>query len=94
MSKVILKGYIVVPEDELLIVLKELEIHKNLTLEEKGCLCFEVTQDKDTPTYFNVYEEFIDKKAFDQHQLRVKESKWGLVTKNVKRVYKVFEDKK
>ena len=93
MSKIILKGYITVPKEELSIVIKELEIHKKLTLEEEGCIVFEVIQDKSIPTYFNVYEEFINKEAFDMHQVRVKNSQWGKVTKNVQRVYEVFENK-
>jgi len=36
MSKIILKGYITVPKEELSIVIKELESHRKLTLEEKG----------------------------------------------------------
>ncbi len=38
MGKVILKGFIVVPEDELNIVSKALEKHVALTKQEPGCL--------------------------------------------------------
>lgn len=91
MSKVVLKGYIIIPKDKLSLVMEELELHKKLTLQEDGCILFEVIQDKSIPTRFNVYEEFIDKKAFNKHQVRVKESKWGIVTKNLKRVYEIIE---
>lgn len=93
MSKVILKGYIVVPEDELTIVIQELETHKKLTLQEPGCLLFSVTQSLDEPTKFDVYEEFANRAAFESHQLRVRESKWGAVTQNVERFYEIITRK-
>lgn len=89
MSKVILQGFIVVPESDLEIVKSELIVHKRLTLEEVGCLSFTVTADEINPHKFSVYEEFINQAAFDHHQLRVKSSKWGKVTKNVERHYQL-----
>lgn len=91
MSKVILKGYIKVPESELFLVISALETHKILTLQEPGCLVFEVTQRKDSPHIFDVYEEFIDKPSFELHQQRVKSSSWGEVTVNVERHYQLIE---
>ena len=64
-------------------------IHKNLTLKEAGCLTFTVTLDEVNPNKFSVYEEFVNQDAFDYHQARVKLSKWGEVTKNVERHYKI-----
>ncbi len=43
MTKVILQGYITIPQDERQAVLSALEIHKRLTLEETGCLTFQIT---------------------------------------------------
>lgn len=40
MSKVALKGFILVPEKDLELVKHELITHKRLTLEEPGCLTF------------------------------------------------------
>ncbi|MDD1779650.1 antibiotic biosynthesis monooxygenase [Enterovibrio sp. ZSDZ35] len=91
MSKVILKGHILVPEPELDIVKSELENHKRLTREEAGCLVFEVSQCIENPLRFDVYEEFVDKAAFESHQKRVKSSHWGEVTSNVSRYYEIFE---
>ncbi len=91
MSKVILQGYIVVPENELFKVKSELENHKDLTLKEKGCLVFEVNQRETDPSVFDVYEEFVDKRSFELHQQRVKSSYWGEVTANVERHYQVIE---
>ncbi|EPR4995117.1 putative quinol monooxygenase, partial [Vibrio navarrensis] len=43
------------------------------------------------PLRFDVYEEFVDKVAFEQHQKRVKASRWGKVTVSVERHYEIFE---
>lgn len=90
-SKVILKGFIVVPEDDLCTILEELKIHTKLTLEEPGCIVFEVTQSESDPFRFEVYEEFKDKASFDKHQARVKASNWGEITVNGERHYNIFE---
>ncbi|HAS3568574.1 antibiotic biosynthesis monooxygenase [Vibrio navarrensis] len=90
MSKVILKGFIIIPESELSAVKIELETHKRLTLEEPGCLVFEVSESSENPFKFNVYEEFVDRASFEAHQQRVKSSQWGLVTANVERHYEIL----
>ncbi|PKF49370.1 putative quinol monooxygenase [Enterovibrio nigricans] len=91
MSKVILKGHILVPESDFDVVKAELENHSTLTRKEAGCLVFEVSQNAGNPFRFDVYEEFIDKAAFEFHQSRVKSSYWGEVTSNVARHYSIFE---
>ncbi|ELX4135403.1 putative quinol monooxygenase [Vibrio sp. PNB22_8_1] len=91
MSKVTLKGFILVPESELELVKSELVNHKTLTLEESGCITFIVTENSENPLRFDVYEEFTDKAAFERHQKRVKASNWGKVTVNVKRHYEISE---
>jgi quinol monooxygenase YgiN len=88
-TKIILQGYIIVPDADLAVVKNELIEHKKLTQQESGCIIFNVTQDLDNINRFNVYEEFIDQQAFDRHQLRVKNSEWGKITVNVQRHYKV-----
>ena len=87
MSNVILKGYITVLDSDLVLVKKHLVEHVELTNQENGCLMFEVLQDKININQFSVYEEFVDKCAFEMHQLRVSKSEWGAVTKNVERHY-------
>lgn len=89
MSKIILKGYILIPVDELEIVTRALAKHIQLTQQEKGCLIFEVTQDTEVSNRFNVYEEFTDQAAFEIHQQRVQQSDWGNVSTNVERHYQV-----
>ncbi|MGV2989824.1 putative quinol monooxygenase [Vibrio sp. E150_011] len=91
MSKIILEGYIIVPKTGLSAVIKALDIHKQLTLQEDGCLVFDVIQCQTDPTRFDVYEEFVDKAAFNRHQQRVGASNWGAVTKNVERFYELRE---
>ena len=90
MSKVTLKGFIIVPEKDLSLIQEELINHKNLTHSEPGCLVFEVTQSEINPNRFDVYEEFVNKAAFDSHQKRVKNSYWGEVTVNVERHYEIL----
>lgn len=90
MSKVTLKGFILVPESDLELVKSELVNHKRLTLEESGCITFSVIQNSENDLRFDVYEEFTDKVAFEQHQKRVKASHWGKVTVNVERHYELF----
>lgn len=89
MSKVILQGYILVPDNDLDGVEAALPEHIQLTQQEAGCLVFEVTTDKANPNRFNVYEEFVDRDAFKRHQQRVSDSPWGKVTVNVSRHYEI-----
>ena len=91
LSKVVLKGFIIVPEADLDAVKQELINHKRLTLEEQGCLVFDVVENSDNPLRFDVYEEFLDKASFEYHQQRVKASYWGEVTRNVERYYEIVE---
>jgi len=89
MPKVILKGYILVPETDLSMVKKELPNHIELTRNEAGCMVFEVSQDREKLNRFNVYEEFASKEAFTLHQERVRNSRWGEITENVERYYQL-----
>ncbi|MGP0171632.1 putative quinol monooxygenase [Pseudomonas sp. NCHU5208] len=91
MAKVTLKGYILVPEKDLQEVRRELINHRRLTLEESGCISFTVTESVENPLRFDVFEEFVDRQAFDFHQARVRASRWGQVTVDVARHYEVFE---
>lgn len=91
MAKVILKGFIVVHDKDLEAVETELPNHIENTLQEPGCLIFEVNQEQSNKNRFNVYEEFQDKVAFEAHQTRVKNSRWGQITINVERHYEIIE---
>ncbi|MDB1125869.1 putative quinol monooxygenase [Vibrio algarum] len=91
MANVTLKGFILVPSDKIKLVERELRVHTDLTLKEYGCITFQVTKNEKIPNRFDVYEEFVDRAAFDAHQARVKASYWGKVTVNVERHYEVIE---
>lgn len=92
MLKVILQGYIIVPEKELELIINELDNHRFLTRQEKGCLVFNVEQCPSNRYKFNVYEEFTDQAAFETHQQRVKASLWGRVSQNAKRYYQISNE--
>ncbi|MDO6594360.1 putative quinol monooxygenase [Neptuniibacter sp. 1_MG-2023] len=92
MPKVILQGFILVPDSDLERVKRELPKHEKLTLEESGCLVFMVTPDLVNRNKFNVYEEFVSRMAFDHHQARVRSSIWGEVTQGVERHYQISEE--
>ncbi|NOI83841.1 antibiotic biosynthesis monooxygenase [Vibrio sp. 99K-1] len=91
MSKVILQGHILVPDNELELVTQALVVHKELTLAEPGCIVFRVSQSTLQPNRFEVYEEFTSREAFQAHQSRVRSSNWGKITKNVTRHYQVTD---
>lgn len=85
MSKVILQGYIVVEDSTLSAVVEELPNHIALTLQESGCLVFKVSQSSDDKNRFDVYEEFRSESAFQHHQERVRDSRWGKVSQSATR---------
>ena len=91
MTKVILKGHIIVPDSDIAAVKMELINHIELTRQESGCLVFKVSQDTENLNRFNVYEEFTDRDSFANHQDRVRQSMWGTITVNVERHYEITD---
>lgn len=89
MTKVTLRGYIEVPAIDLEAVEREIDNHVQQTRAEQGCLTFQIVQSNDDRCRFDVYEEFVDRAAFEKHQARVKASKWGKVTAGVARHYEI-----
>lgn len=94
MAKVVLKGHIIISKTNRQVILDELKKHIDLTRQESGCLIFQITQDNsDVDKFwvdvdkFWVYEEFVNKEAFDFHQARVRLSAWGVVSADVERHY-------
>ena len=85
MSKVLVKGYLLFPDEDLELVKKELVIHTEKTRQESGCLVFEISQDKNNPNKFVVDEEFVDENAFEIHRNRMKGSSWEQATQRVER---------
>ncbi|WP_417226242.1 putative quinol monooxygenase [Amphritea sp.] len=90
MSKVILQGFIIVPEEDLAALKQALPEHAELTRDEPGCLLFEVEPHASDPYRFDVYEEFVSQAAFDLHQQRVKQSRWGAVSAHAIRHYEII----
>lgn len=87
MSKVYLDGHLEVSADRLAAVAAALPEHIRLTRAEPGCLRFEVTQNAEDPTRFQVSEIFADQPAFDAHQARAVTSAWAKVTAGLPRHY-------
>ena len=92
MGKVILTGYVIVPEGEIDILKPAIAEHIKFTLAEPGCLEFSLTQSKDEPLKYSLYEEFVDRAAFELHQTRTKASKWANLSKNVERHFSILEE--
>jgi quinol monooxygenase YgiN len=89
MTKVVLDGFIVVPEGDLELVRDELLLHTVLTRGEPGCIVFKVDQCPEDRCKFYVYEEFASEASFQRHQDRSLTSRWGLVTKDIRRYYNI-----
>jgi quinol monooxygenase YgiN len=87
-----LQGYIVVPDTDLASVQDGLLEHIELTQREHGCLHFTVSQDTENKNRFNVHEKFVNHAAFEAHQTRAKNSRWGHIAANVERYYQISED--
>lgn len=89
MGKITLQGHLLVPADQVEAVSEALVTHKELTLQEPGCIVFKVEQRADDPLIFDVYEEYADQTSFEAHKARIASSTWGEVTKDVERHYEV-----
>ena len=89
--KVVLKGYVLASDEDLAGIMEQLPTHIDLTRREAGCLVFEVTQNPGNKNRFEVYEEFVDRAAFEAHQARAKASQWGKVSANLEKHYHVEE---
>ncbi len=89
MTKIVLSGYILVPDSDLTAVRQALPQHIAATRAEPGCLVFKVEQDRSERGKFDVYEEFVDHEAFEFHQQRVRQSDWGRISRGIQRNYTV-----
>lgn len=66
--------------------------HIRLTRAEPGCLRFEVLRSHSDPVRFAVSEAFVDRDAFEAHQVRAAATIWAKGTKGIPREYKINED--
>lgn len=86
-----LEGHIDVPTDRLAQVSEALKEHIRLTRAEEGCIFFNVDACPDVEGRFLVSEAFVDKAAFDAHQVRAGNSAWAEASKGIPRDYKTWE---
>ena len=91
MPQIIVTGHIIIPIEELDIVIAALEDHKRLTRAEPGGLILNIRPDKEDIGRYKVYEKFTSREAFDAHQVRIAGSDWAEISKNVERHYKLTE---
>ena len=84
-----LAGHVMVPEADLEAVRRELPGHKKATLEEPGCLRFDVFQDIKDKYKFHVFEVFKSEEAFRVHKARMQGTDWIKASANVERFYTV-----
>tara|TARA_A100001015_G_scaffold308852_1_gene407176 strand:- start:168 stop:446 length:279 start_codon:yes stop_codon:yes gene_type:complete len=83
----ILDGYIRIPYEELEIIKDKLNEYIEHTLNDHGCLEFDVTQDDSDECIFHVFENFTDNDILNLHQANTKISDWGAINKYVERLY-------
>ncbi|MBT0727217.1 putative quinol monooxygenase [Rosenbergiella australiborealis] len=77
--------------EESQIVSQYLPAHRELSLQEAGCIRFSVVQTAE-PQVWRVEESFIDYPAFEYHQQRVMASEWGEKTVGIVRDYVITEE--
>jgi quinol monooxygenase YgiN len=63
--------------------------HVRLTRAEPGCLSFEVTQSASDPLIYEVAESFVDRAAFEAHQVRTRASAWFAATRDIERDFRI-----
>ncbi|MDO4699452.1 MAG: antibiotic biosynthesis monooxygenase [Moraxella sp.] len=86
----VLKGFILISVKDRQQILSALAEHIELTKAEAGCLKFDITPDDHCQDKYWVYEEFVNKAAFEYHQARVRSSHWGRVSADVERHYEAL----
>lgn len=84
-----LSGYLDVPDADIPLVEEHLPTHIKLSRAEGGCISFNVYADPENSNRFLVEEEFTTQAAFDDHQIRAKQSEWGRVTAHLNRKYRI-----
>lgn len=87
--KILLNGYIDVPDNRLEAVKSALPQHVSLTQAEPGCISFEVVLHETIRGRFIISEVFVDQAAFEAHQVRTKNSDWFKTTEGIPREYSI-----
>ena len=65
--------------------------HIRLSRDEPGCLSFDVVQTAD-PLIWQLDETFVDRTAFEAHQVRTRTSRWFKATAQLKRKFHISGD--
>ena len=65
-----------VKPEHLDVFIKEMVEHARLSMEEPGCLRYDVSQDKEDPNILYVYEVFVDEAAFASHREAPHNEEW------------------
>lgn len=91
MTKIVLSGYFEIPAADLAAVREGLPGHIAASLAEEGCLLFEASEDPNHAGRFNVYEEFANQGALDQHKARTQASPWSQLCTNADRHFEIKE---
>ncbi|CAH0524933.1 putative quinol monooxygenase [Vibrio hippocampi] len=89
MAKVMLTGYLIVPNQDVQAIDQALEEHIQLTRDEPGCLLFYVNKHESIANRFDVCKAFANEAAFEAHQARTQASPWSKVASNASRHYSV-----
>jgi quinol monooxygenase YgiN len=84
-----LQGYIEVPKNRQAGIRAALPKHISLTRQEPGCLAFNVTENPKISGRFDVFEEFLDRHAFEAHQKRLAKSEWADISAGIPRHYTI-----
>lgn len=85
MSPVGVEGLLLCADsDEVAVVLHHFPRHIEVINAEAGCLRFNVEPTND-PLVWDISERFVDQKAFDARQARVRAGEWGQSTSHIAR---------
>lgn len=90
-TQIRLTGHIDVPPGRREAVAAALPEHIRLTRAEPGCLQFDVQPDPQVPGRWLVEELFDSREAFEAHQTRARQSRWGEISAGLAREYDVVE---
>lgn len=91
MGKIVLSGEFVVPEEILEAVKAALPEHVEDALRGSGVLKCEITEKEGEPGVFKVYEEFVSRPRFYEHQENLSKTEWAEITKTCRRNYRIEE---
>ncbi len=90
-GKVIARGTVTVPADELDAITPLIAEHIRLSRAEPGCIAFDISPSPHDPFLFHVAQEFIDRDAFAAHTDRTRASVWWAKSQHLTRDIRVYD---